>query len=243
MIVFGDQAQQDPASVLAAVRDAGFGAIECGPDFFAPDLAARHELVQSYGLRLASIHGNLADIDLDLAWRVLEATGCQDLCFSGIANYTTGNADLYRRDIEFINKTGARCRAEGIHLHYHNHSYEFSPLDEGVSGMDLLLSQLDFAVADLNVDVAWVHLAGHDPAIYLRKHANKIGYVHLKDYAGDRHWVELGYGAMPMESVLKALERMPQVRWAVYEQDRTDRPAAESCAISHKYLVDTFGYG
>jgi sugar phosphate isomerase/epimerase len=83
LIVFGDQAQKDdPSGVLAAVRDAGFGAIECGPDFFGPEPAAVCELLRSYGLRLASLHGGL-DLDIEQCWRILEMAGSQDLMLLG----------------------------------------------------------------------------------------------------------------------------------------------------------------
>ncbi|MHB9034904.1 MAG: hypothetical protein ACYC6L_17885, partial [Anaerolineae bacterium] len=62
-----------------------------------------------------------------------------------------------------------------------------------------------------------------------------ISYVHLKDYVGNRHWVELGAGVVPLAAIAATLPEM-NIRWAVYEQDTSDNPAAKSCAISYAYL-------
>ena len=58
---------------------------------------------------------------------------------------------------------GKQFRDEGIHLHYHNHDFEFLKVDGNKTGMDILMEGLDFRVVDLCVDVAWVMRGGDDP--------------------------------------------------------------------------------
>ena len=230
------------ADVLDAVAAAGFGAIEAGVDFHAEAPAAWRAELDARGLRLAGLHGGL-DQDLDQTLRLLEAYDSHDLCISSLGGWENVLYDNYMRDIERFNQMGRACLTQGVHLHYHNHSYEFCPTDRGDTGMDLIMANMDASAADLCVDVAWVRIGGQDPALFLRTHSHRIGYVHLKDYVGNRHWVELGYGVMNFDSVMKALGELPCVRWAAYEQDTSARGAAKSCALSHRYLVDTFGYG
>ena len=114
----------------------------------------------------------------------MDAYNTRDLCISGIGNWEANDAQRCLQDIERLNEMGKRCLEQGIFLHYHNHAYEFVALDEGSSTMDLLLTHMDKSVVDLCVDVAWVRIGGQDPAIFLRKHAENVGYVHLKDYVG-----------------------------------------------------------
>ncbi|MFH1084589.1 MAG: sugar phosphate isomerase/epimerase [Chloroflexota bacterium] len=244
LIVFGQQIDihTHTAEVLDAIAGAGFGAIEAGVDFHAEDPATWKAELDARGLRMAGLHGGL-DQDLEQTLRLLEAYGAHDLCISSLGGWENVLYDNYMRDIERLNQMGRACKARGVHVHYHNHSYEFCPTNEGSSGMELIMANVDPQAADLCVDVAWVRIGGQDPALFLRTHAHQIGYVHLKDYVGNRHWVELGYGLVDLYSVMKALAELPCVRWAVYEQDTSTRSAAESCALSHRYLVDTFGYG
>jgi len=243
LIVFEKQTdlERNTAAALDAVRAAGFEAIECGAAFHAADPAAFKAMLDQRGLRVAGLHGALA-LDLDLAFKLLDVYGARDLCISGLGNWGTCNSDVYLKDVEQLNALARQCAAHGVYTHYHNHAYEFAPTSEGPSGMDLIMGDLDYTVADLCVDVAWVHIGGHDPAMFLRKYADHIGYVHLKDYIGDRHWVPLGQGRMPFDSVMKALPALKKARWVVYEQDTSERPAAEACAISRQYLAKTYGY-
>lgn len=243
LIVFGRQ--MDVAGnverVLDAVKAAGFEAIECGAGLGADNPKALLTMLTQRGLKIAGFHGGVST-DLDQTFRAADIYGVRDLCFSNLGGWESTSADSYLRDIETANHMGEACAWRGIHLHYHNHAYEFAATDRGPSGMELILEHLDPSLVDLCADVAWVHAAGHDPAAFLRQHAGRVGYVHLKDYAGDRHWVELGRGVVPLPEVMAAVSDLRRVRWAAYEQDTADRPAAEACAISRRYLSATFGY-
>ena len=241
MIVFGRELERDPEAVLDAVRAAGFGAIECGTNTFASNPQALKTLLDSHGIAVAGMHGGLAQ-DLDLTFKLMDVYGTRDLCISSIGGWEGVNAERYLREMDAFNALGRECAKHGYALHYHNHAYEFAPTDQGLSGMDLILRALDPQAADLCVDVAWVTIAGLDAASFLREHAALVGYVHLKDYFGNRHWVELGQGMVPFPRVMQALDELPHARWVAYEQDVSARTAGESCAISHKYLVDHFGY-
>jgi sugar phosphate isomerase/epimerase len=243
LIIFTKEAniEKDTEAVLDAVKASGFRAIEGGVTMSADNPERFKAMLDERGLVVAGLHGGL-DQDLDQTLRLMKIYDTRDLCISGIGGWDTPGVDRCMRDIEAMNEMGKRCLEHGVFLHYHNHAYEFAPVDEGASAMDLILTNMDMSVVDLCVDVAWVRIGGHDPAIFLRKHAESVGYVHLKDYVGDRHWVELGYGVVPLDSVIKAMAKLPRVRWTVYEQDTTERAAAESCAISFNYLRDAFGY-
>lgn len=226
--------------VLDAVKDAGFGAIECAAGIGGDDPRGFARLLTHKGIKIASFHGGVST-DLSETFRMADIYGVRDLCFSNMGGWECTSADDYLRDIETANHMSDACARRGIHLHYHNHAYEFRPTDRGPSGMELMLQNLDVSV-NLCVDVAWVHAAGHDPAAFLREHADRVGYVHLKDYTGDRRWVALGEGVVPLPEVMGALAELRRVRWAAYEQDTSDRPAAEACAISRRYLAEAFGY-
>ena len=243
LIVFARQMDvgRHVEAVLDAVKLAGFDAIESGSTMGAEDPRAFLALLTRKGLRVASFHGGVST-DLDETFRMADVLSVRDLCFSTLGGGENTSVDSYLRDIETANHMGHACARRGLHLHYHNHAYEFVPTDRGQTGMELILENLDPDAVDLCVDVAWVHIARHDPVAFLREHASRVGYVHLKDYDDNRHWVELGRGVVPLAGVMAAVDNLPRVRWAAYEQDTADRPAAEACAESRRYLRETFGY-
>ncbi|MFP3895914.1 MAG: sugar phosphate isomerase/epimerase family protein [Anaerolineales bacterium] len=244
LIVFSQQVnvEENIEDVLMDVRKAGFGAVEIGVGLCADDRQRLKTSLAANGLAVAGMHGGL-DQNLDDTLGLMESCDTRDLCISGLGGWECVEAEGYRRDIGAFNEMGRVCARHGIVLHYHNHAYEFAPTDEGPTGMDLILAEMDPDTTDLCLDVAWVQIGGQDPARFLLDHQEQIGYLHLKDYEGDRHWVELGAGVVPLADIMEALEMLEGVRWVVYEQDTSDRGAVESCAISHQYLLDSFGYG
>lgn len=77
-------------------------------------------------------------------------------------------------------------REHGVRLYYHNHDFEFDRVDGVLTGMDLLCVGLDPDAIELCVDAGWVWWAGVDPAESLRSQRERIGLVHLRDFAGPK---------------------------------------------------------
>ncbi|NLV73251.1 MAG: sugar phosphate isomerase/epimerase [Chloroflexi bacterium] len=236
LIVFSSQvdleAQMD--QVLAGVHAAGFEAIECGSNQFAEAPEAFVKLLEKHQLRVAGLHGGL-NLEPDVVMRLLDHYQANELCISGIGGWEGTSSEQFRADTQQVNEIGRILARHGYHVHYHNHAYEFARLDNGQTGMEVIIQELDPAVADLCVDVAWVHIGGLDPVEFLRSNRERISYVHLKDYIDNRRWVELGSGVVPLAKVVATMPEL-DVRWMVYEQDSSDKDAVDSCAISHAYL-------
>lgn len=76
---------------------------------------------------------------------------------------------------------GFRDRIEGAGLRFawHNHDFEFVRCQDGSMGIEHLLGD----DIDLVADLAWIQMAGEDPAAWLRRYAGRIPAVHVKDLA------------------------------------------------------------
>ncbi|MCE5258933.1 MAG: sugar phosphate isomerase/epimerase [Chloroflexi bacterium] len=236
LIVFSQQTQLETQmdEVLGAVHSAGFSAIECGTNTFENDPQAFIALLRKHNLRVSALHGGIPEKP-EQVMRLMDLYGTQDLCISGVGGWEGKQAAKYAADTQAVSTVGRVLAQRGFHTHYHNHAYEFAKLDNGQSGMEVILTNLDPQAADLCVDVAWVHIGGQNPVEFLKQHKSRTSYIHLKDYTGDRHWVELGSGLVPLAAVVAALPEL-DIRWAVYEQDTSDIQAAKSCALSYAYL-------
>jgi len=235
---FNQVEEADFDQVLAAVKNAGFDAVEAS----FPDAGVLQRLLTRHGLKQAARHMTISHFtDPEPVFREFAVTGARDVCNSGLLKWGELTTEDYHRSIEVLNDLGRKLRAEGIHLHYHNHDFEFSPVAGGKTGIDLLLEGLDFSIIDLCVDVAWVWRGGLDPAAFLREHAERIGYLHLKDTT-ETDWTELGRGLLDWKTILETVENMPHVRWATVEQDSTKIDPAQSCQISRAFLRENFDY-
>ncbi|THV29486.1 sugar phosphate isomerase/epimerase family protein [Glycomyces paridis] len=73
----------------------------------------------------------------------------------------------------------ARLADAGLSLHYHNHHIDFARYD-GRHLLDVLAERAPSV--GLEIDAHWVQRAGLDPVRTLRKYADRVDMVHLKDY-------------------------------------------------------------
>jgi sugar phosphate isomerase/epimerase len=137
--------------------------------------------------------------------------------------------DFYRSLADKLNIAARRADAAGLRFCYHNHNFEFQPTPGG-RPIDVLLNHLDQKLIGLEVDAFWVSMAGVNAAEFLRKHANRIQLVHLKDRAKgtpihydiatvpDETYRELGSGDLPLQDILEAVSHT-NARHVFVEQD------------------------
>jgi sugar phosphate isomerase/epimerase len=176
------------------------------------------------------------------------------VCNSGYLDWKHSTYDEVRRSLDLLNEAGRKLRAMGVNLHYHNHDFEFQNRLEGAGNktiMEVTVAGLDPTCCDLCVDTAWVHrglgltkeTAGK-AAVWLREHASKIGYIHLKDWSAtakspkgeDGFWTELGRGDVDNRACLEEISRNERVRFVMWEQDASVIGAAESCRVSGEWV-------
>lgn len=240
LIIFGKKynINVDTDAILDAIAAAGYAAVEGG----AKDAVSYRQKLEARGLRFGSMHTNLKSLlEPQRLIDYLQAVGGADICISGLMDWNQRTAADYHAAAGVMNEAGQKLRGHGIHLHYHNHEFELAQVEGTKRGIDILMERLDPAAADLCADIAWIMRGGDDPAAFVKKHQDKIGYLHFKDHDGT-DWIELGEGKVDLAGVMKVLPEMKGVRWVMIEQDRSKLEPMESIAISRRNLRERFGY-
>ncbi|MEJ2794723.1 sugar phosphate isomerase/epimerase [Iodobacter sp. LRB] len=87
--------------------------------------------------------------------------------------------DGWKRIAEIFNRAGEQCKQAGIQFCYHNHHFEFVPLN-GVLPYDILLQECDADLVKMELDLCWITLAGKDPEDYFLRYPSRFPLVHLK---------------------------------------------------------------
>jgi|GEM_PF-653004 len=157
-------------------------------------------------------------------------------------------------DLEFLKKTrmdsfcelleelGKYAQRHGVEIAFHPH---LRCLVENEQDIESLLART--SLVQLCLDTAHLAAAGTDPVMVVKKHAEKIKYVHLKDFKRHLvrkpeviwdHFVELGEGDIGIDfsGFLKALEDIRFDGYAVVELDRPTRHPLESFKMSRQFL-------
>ena len=138
--------------------------------------------------------------------------GCHDEAFAYIAE-AGGKYAIYNiwgsydteSDVEekadYLNGLSSIAQKEGITLLYHNHAPEFVNMN-GKLIIDRLAEALDPKIF-FEHDVFFARQQGCDVYEYLRKHADRVRTVHLKQIDADGNNVDLPDGILDMAEVMR----------------------------------------
>lgn len=160
-----------------------------------------------------------------------------------------GALDSYRSLADELNAIGEKSRAAGVALCYHNHNFEFEPM-EGSTPFEVLAADFDPRFVNFELDVFWLAHAGLDPVETMRRYSGRTPLLHLKDlkagtpdsynvmgtWQNDRGaFEEVGDGTIDFAAVLRAASELGVVHCYV-EQDHTPGDPVESLRKSYRHL-------
>lgn len=156
--------------------------------------------------------------------------------------------DEWRRFARQLNEKGAALQKENLRISYHNHSFEFAPL-EGTSGsvMDFLIAETDPDLVDFELDAGWALYANVDPAAFLDRYSDRITQIHLKDVSvpmkGVSHGVistNVGQGDMDWRKLIAAISRSNIEHFYVEQEAPFTVPPIEATQIAFDFLSPRF---
>ncbi len=250
-----NQMASDEDGTLKAVADAGYRQVELGSvDEDAIRIAKK---VRNLGMNVTSSFcdfklftevsaGNGA---IDHLIRTAEEMKLKHVVFGYIPKGSRETASQYETMAERCNAAAPKFRDAGIQLCYHNHSFEFGPLEGSEkTGFDHFV-EMFVPTMKFELDVFWAKLGGLDPVETLRMLDGRVSQVHLKDMkAGsgplwDESKVpadafqEVGDGVIDMVEVLRVAQEIG-VEQCHVEQDKSPAPL-ESIVQSINYLHST----
>jgi sugar phosphate isomerase/epimerase len=266
LIVFRGKQDEDLDAVLRDVQAAGYDGVEARV-LAGGDPAQAKAKLSEYGLRQGSMSTSYAMLDeLDQTLDYATGVGAMFVMVSGVGDHQKEGLRAYEKSAERFNDAGRKCKAAGIQFCYHNHSWEFQPYSRStgeaveygtagsVTGLERLLELTDKDLVKGCFDVYWIQHGGENPASFLERYKDRVGYPHFKDmkYLGaeprrkgrlnreEATFVELGKGEVDLEAVWQVLKPL-NLPWVVYEQDRSELPAGEAAKISRQHLKSALG--
>lgn len=212
-------AAQDLPGTLRAVAEAGYDAVELAglPDVPAGDLAA---MLDTAGLHAVASHEGIERLRANLGAVVerLATVECPRVIVPWMPEEDRRDIEGVRRFAAELNRLSDALEANGMRLGYHNHAFEFAPLD-GSTVWEAMLPELSPAI-DLELDVYWAAVGGRDPSAEIRANPDRIRLLHMKDMAAgaEAQDAPVGDGILPFPGLVEAA-RSSGVEWFVVEQD------------------------
>lgn len=235
----------DPALTLSAIQDDGYTEVEA----IYTTLHAIWQPLQQTKMKPVSVH---VDYDFfgnpEKMGQAIEQSkkwGFQYVVFPYVPPKARNGISGMKTLAGQLNAAGEQAKKAGIRLCYHNHAFEFEPMN-GTTPLEVLLDSTDKNLLSLELDVFWASVAGHDPVDVIQKHSGRVALLHLKDKAKGvpvqynenvpkDAFKALGQGTIDFAAVLRAAEKEGVAHYFV-EQDQTPGNPLDSLKISAQYL-------
>jgi sugar phosphate isomerase/epimerase len=245
-----DLMKQDFDGTIAKVAAVGYKEVEFAGyfDHSPKDVRAA---VDRHGLTAPSAHIDYKNLG-DKFPEVIEAAkvvGHEYLVNPWIDEEIRKQPDGWKQAAETFNRAGEACKKAGIQFAYHNHWFEFLPVN-GKLPYDLLLTECDPNLVKMELDLCWITVGGQDPLRYFDRYPGRFPLVHVKDVkrvppvtAGGaqdfgssmKDMTEVGSGIIDWKKIFAQSDKA-SIKHYFVEHDNPKKPL-DSIKKSYNYLA------
>lgn len=229
--------EKDFEGTLSKVAALGFSEVEFAGYFNRTPQQVMTVLAKN-NLAAPSVHVLAAGLRGDLQQTIdaAKTIGHQYVVCAYLLPEERKTLDDYRRLVELFNDAGERLKKAGLQFCYHNHDFEFTPIDNKIP-YDLILAGTDPKTVKMELDLYWITKAGQSPLKYFSAHPGRFPLVHVKDMdATPKHFfTEVGRGTIDFKKIFAESDKAGIQHYFV-EQDETPGSPFESIKVSIDYL-------
>ncbi len=155
----------------------------------------------------------------------------------------------YVRLGQLLTEIGKRTADLGVSVGYHHHA---GSIGEKPDEIARVLDASDPKYVRLLLDVAHYQVGGGDPAAAVRRYADRLLFLHIKDVrmaapgasGPSFQFVELGRGSVDLPAVFAALREVAFSGWGIVELDDVSGPGRtpkEANDVNKQYLERVIG--
>lgn len=222
---------------LKQVAEMGYDMVESAGFFKLPAEEVK-AMLDHYGLTICSTHTPYREVfaHFEETLEYHKKVGCQNIILPSAPFSIKEDIDY---TVACINRFQPMIEAEGMQLHYHNHSLEFKKNKDG------LVAEEEFAKRTnvwFEIDTFWAFNAGLKAVDVLEQYRDRIGFIHLKDGipqdwsnpASKAEGKSLGSGKAPVAEIRKKAIEMGLTM--VVESEGLDPTGPEEVKRCIEYL-------
>lgn len=135
----------------------------------------------------------------------------------------TKTMDDVKLAVDVFSKAGEACKKAGVQFAFHNHSFEFVPIN-GVLPYDYIMANTDKDMVKSEVDLGWATVAGQNPVELFKKYRGRIPLWHVKDMdKTTKEPTEIGKGYVDFKPIFDA-RHISGMKYFFIEQDAVGAP-------------------
>jgi sugar phosphate isomerase/epimerase len=220
--------QKDVPATLAAMAKIGYQGVEFAGffDYAANDLK---KLLDDNGLQCCGSHtpiDTLSDEAFDATIEYNKVIGNKYIIVPWISEEDRSTIENWKKLAEKFNAWAEKLKGEGMHVGYHNHTFEFQAID-GQLPWDVFAQNTNNDVV-LQLDTANCGHGKADPLATLKRYPGRATTVHLKEYSTSNENAILGEGDVPWKEVLSFCKSEGGTEWYIIEEEKDTYPPIEA---------------
>jgi sugar phosphate isomerase/epimerase len=233
-----DQLQTDFEGTIAKVAQIGYKNLEFAGYYNRTPEQVR-ALLDKLNLVSTSSHigGPLMVQDAAAQIKAAKTIG-QDYITIPSYNFGKEGVEGWKKAAAQFNAWGRMCKDAGIKLAYHNHNFEFAPLEGGPSGYEVLQREVDPALVDFELDLYWAAFADQDPLALFAKHPGRFAMWHVKDLLltnGTKGMAPVGGGTLNFKSYFAHRQEAGLKHFFVEHDSAAQYPGGSLASIQASY--------
>jgi sugar phosphate isomerase/epimerase len=245
-----DEMKKDFEGTIAKVAATGYKEVEFAGYFDRSPKAVR-AVLDSNGLSAPSTHVDYPSLSPEKWPQVIEASklmGHEYIVNPWVEEEIRKQPDSWKHIAQTFNRAGQSSKESGIQFAYHNHWFEFIPVN-GKLPYDVLLEECDPSLVKMQLDLCWITVGGQDPLKYFDRYPGRFPLVHVKDLkevpkvdaSGNQDFgsslpgmTEVGSGVIDWKAIF-AQSGKAGIKHYFVEHDRPKSPF-DSIKTSYQYL-------
>lgn len=244
-----DQLPKDPKGVIAKVAAAGYKEVETfgyskQGGFWGLDAKTFSATLKAHGLSTPSGHfgmdefligGKTAELEANI--EAANITGMTYVVIPSVNGEALKTADSLKKIAEKMNKAAEICGKAGLKLGYHNHNFEWKPV-EGTTFYDTILKETDPKLVHMEMDIFWVVRAGQDPVKLFKQHPGRFALCHIKDRDKKQTDLntEIGKGSIDFKTIMSHAKEAGLKHFIVEQENFINIDPYVSIAESAAYV-------
>lgn len=228
------------SKTLKLLSDLGYSAVEGYGGLYGSmdDVKALAGELNAHNLSMKSTHIGLDVVENtpELAIEIARTLGIESIYVPFIMPDDRPTTAAGWRDFGArVEAAGKPLVGAGFDFGYHNHDFEFVPVD-GIIPMDELLA--GGPSLQWEMDVAWVVRGDADPIPWIEKYKDRITAAHVKDLApvgenaDEDGWADVGHGRMDWAGIMAALKDTPAKHFVMEHDNPSDETRFASRSIA-----------
>lgn len=217
------ECERDLPGTIAQIAKAGFDGVEFA-GFHGHGATEVRKIVEDNGLKVAGAHVPIESLIGDELPKTIEyhlELGNRFLIIPYLPESYRGSKAAWLKTAGLVNELAAALRPHGLRTGYHNHNFEFTPVD-GEIPWDTFFGNTDPDVV-MQFDTGNALDGGGIAADFLGRYPGRATTVHLKESPDGL----IGEGDVNWEEVFRLCEQPGNTEWYIVEQEGDKYPPLE----------------